>query len=31
MRNHLTEEFGYDYLSDIFAEERQRKLETIID
>lgn len=31
MRNHLTEEFGYDYLSDIIAEERQRKLETIID
>jgi len=31
MRNHLTEEFGYDYLSDIIAEERQRKLETIIN
>lgn len=31
MRNHLTEEFGYDYLSDIIAEERENKLKTIID
>lgn len=31
MRNHLTEEFGYDYISDIIAEERENKLKTIID
>lgn len=31
MRNHLTEEFGYDYLSDIITEERENKLKTIID
>jgi hypothetical protein len=31
MRSHLTEEFGHDYLGDIIAEERERKLKTIID
>lgn len=31
MRSYLTEEFGHDYLGDIIAEEREKKLKTIID